>query len=113
MVAIAAFEVAEQAHLCRIYLASQGLNAHLKDENTIQWFWYLSGALGGVRLMVAQEDRDRAELLLREYRAPFAGECAPGFPPRFWPVILVLSLFVGAPCLLFGRRRRTGRRGDA
>ncbi len=64
MITIAKYSLPEQAHLARIKLEGQGIEAHVADENVIQWHWYLSNAIGGVRLLVAQEDEAAARACL-------------------------------------------------
>ena len=58
MTTIATFTQAEEAHLLRMRLESIGIQAFIKDENTIQADWLISNAIGGVRLQVADEDVD-------------------------------------------------------
>lgn len=56
MVAVATFSKPEEAHLLRMRLEAGGIQAFLRDENTIQVDWLYSNALGGVRVEVADED---------------------------------------------------------
>jgi hypothetical protein len=54
------------AHIVLGRLREDGINCHLKDENTITIDPLLSPALGGIKLMVAQSQVDRALELLEE-----------------------------------------------
>jgi hypothetical protein len=56
MVVVATFSKPEEAHLLRMRLEAGGIQAFLRDENTIQVDWLYSNALGGVRVEVADED---------------------------------------------------------
>lgn len=56
MVVVATFSKPEEAHLLRMRLEAGGIQAFLRDENTIQVDWLYSNALGGVRVEVAEED---------------------------------------------------------
>jgi hypothetical protein len=47
-------------------LQAEGINCHLKDEYTITIDPLLSPALGGIKVMVAHSQVDRALELLRE-----------------------------------------------
>lgn len=48
-------------------LDEEGINCHLKDEYTVTIDPFLSNAIGGIKLMVATEDVERAKSLLLEY----------------------------------------------
>jgi len=47
-------------------LEEQGINCHLKDEHTITIDPLLSPAIGGIKLMVAEPQADRARQVLKE-----------------------------------------------
>lgn len=49
-------------------LDSAGIVCFLADENIIRLDWFLSNALGGVKLLVRQEDAEAAEALLDQSR---------------------------------------------
>jgi hypothetical protein len=68
MVVVATFSKPEEAHLLRMRLEAGGIQAFIRDENTIQIDWLYSNALGGVRVEVAEEDEaaDR-ELLAADH----------------------------------------------
>jgi hypothetical protein len=54
------------AHIVLSKLQDSGINCHLKDEYTITIDPLLSPALGGIKLMVAAPQVDRALELLNE-----------------------------------------------
>jgi len=47
-------------------LQEQGINCHLKDEHTVTIDPLLSPAIGGIKLMVADTQVERAEEILKE-----------------------------------------------
>jgi hypothetical protein len=60
-----------QALIAKGALDSAGIRNFLADETMVRMDWFLSNALGGVKLMVAHEDLDAAkEALSREWEAP-------------------------------------------
>lgn len=103
MTTIATFLTPEDAHLFRSYLGSQGIEAFLLDEYVVQLFWYYSNTIGGVRVVVNEEDADAATSAHNSYMAVIREGPYPLNPVRAWPVVLVLSLILGAPFMLFGR----------
>jgi hypothetical protein len=54
------------AHIVLAKLQDSGINCHLRDEYTITIDPLLSPALGGIKLMVAESQLDRALELLAE-----------------------------------------------
>lgn len=72
-----------EAHLDRGRLESEGIQAIIADEHTIQMQWLYSNALGGVRLQVDEADAERAERVLSEDRSDVVDESlAPGQADR-------------------------------
>lgn len=53
------------AHLRMMHLQEQGINCWLKDENTVTIDPILSNAIGGIKLMVHEAQKERALGLLR------------------------------------------------
>jgi hypothetical protein len=104
MTTIATFTVPEEAHLFRTFLESRGIEGFVFDENFVQLFWHYSNAIGGVRLAVDDEDAEDAVAAYHEYMAALSAGPSPERPVRVWPAVALLSLIVGAPLLLFGRR---------
>jgi hypothetical protein len=54
------------AHIVLSMLQDAGINCHLKDEHTITIDPFLSPALGGIKLMVAGSQLERALELLEQ-----------------------------------------------
>ena len=50
-------------------LQEEGINCWLKDENTVTIDPILTNAVGGIKLMVAESQAERAFQLLREFRS--------------------------------------------
>jgi hypothetical protein len=65
-VEIRAYDNYIYAHIVLAKLRDADINCHLKDEYTITIDPLLSPALGGIKLMVAQSQVDRALELLEE-----------------------------------------------
>jgi hypothetical protein len=110
MTTVATFTVAEDAHLFRSFLESRGIESHVLDENVVQWFWHYSNALGGVRVVVDEEDVEKARAAYQEYMAALRDGPFPVGPVRAWPVVIVLSVAMAIPLLIFGRNVSQRRR---
>jgi hypothetical protein len=67
LLAIASFSKAEDAHLLRLRLEAGGVPAHVQDENTVTVNWMLSNAIGGVKVLIEEEDAERAREILAEH----------------------------------------------
>ncbi len=104
MITIATFTVPEDAHLFRTFLASRGIEGFVLDENFVQMAWYYSNAIGGVRLAVNVDDVEEARGIYQEYMAALRDGPYPVRPVRAWPVVILLSIAIGIPLLVFGRR---------
>ena len=105
MTTIATFTTPEDAHLFRMYLESEGLRGFLLDECFVQLFWYYSNTIGGVRVGVDDADSEAARDVFKSYMTALRDGPYPLNPVRAWPVVLLISLAVGAPLILFGRHR--------
>lgn len=106
MTTIATFTVPEEAHLFRTFLESRGIEGFVLDENVVQLFWHYSNAIGGVRVAVAEDDEDEASMFYEEYMTALRTGPYPEAPVRVWPAVALLSLLVGVPMLVFGRRTK-------
>ncbi|GAA5482631.1 putative signal transducing protein [Haloferula sargassicola] len=104
METIARFEVPEQAHLFRGWLGSRDIAATVLDEHVVQLFWHYSQAIGGVRVVVADEDAERAKTEFEAYRETLRRKPEEIPQAKVWPIVLVASLVFGFPLILFGRR---------
>ena len=63
---IITFIYPHEAHLAKGVLESEGLDVQIKDEMTAQVNNFYSTAIGGVKLLVRQEDAERAYNVLKE-----------------------------------------------
>lgn len=107
MIVLGRFDSPEEAHLLRSFLASRGIGSSLLDEHVSQLFWHYRYATGGVRLVLDDpEDLVAAELACDEYWSSLKAHPRVEAPAKVWPFVLLLSLIVGAPFLLFGREKR-------
>jgi hypothetical protein len=104
MTTIATFTTPEDAHLFRAYLGDQGIDSTLNDEYFVQLFWYYSNTIGGVRVVVDDSDVDDATGAYKTYMAALRDGPYPINPVRAWPIVVLISLIVGAPFILFGRQ---------
>jgi hypothetical protein len=113
MVTIAKFSKSEDAYLFRSFLDAQGIEAHIFDEHISQLFWHYTQAFGGIRVVVADEDAEQAEQLYVEYDESM--KTAPFVEPtvRAWPIVALVSLFMGVPVMLFGRKSKPDDNHDA
>ena len=104
MLTVARLETPEEAHLLRNYLEAEGITAFLFDEFTIQVAWYLSNAIGGVRIVVQEGDCGDALSAIGRYNKTLRSGSSPITEIRAWPIAAILSVLFGVPFLLFGRR---------
>ncbi|MBG7608329.1 MAG: DUF2007 domain-containing protein [Verrucomicrobia bacterium] len=104
MVTVARFYKGEEAYLFRSFLESEGISAHVFDEHVPQIHWLYTNAIGGIRVVVDDEDLDTAADLYKEYWERVATGDAVVGDVKAWPAVLLISIIVGMPFLLFGRR---------
>lgn len=81
LVTLRAYDNYITAHIVKAHLEAEGIRCYLKDENTIVMQWVWSNALGGIKLQVAQEDKEQAETLLADTEQAAAQERE---TPGFW-----------------------------
>lgn len=62
---VATFSQPVEAHLARTKLESEGIVCVVSDEYLVRVNWLLSNAVGGVKLLVAPWDEERARAILR------------------------------------------------
>ena len=101
---IARFYKSEDAHLFRSFLESKGISAHVFDEHTPQLHWLYTIAIGGIRVMVDPADAEKAAELYADYDQNIAKADVTSGEIRFWPVVILVSLFVSIPLFIFGRK---------
>ena len=68
LVVVATFQEPTQAHVARSLLESAGIRAALDGEYHIAMDWFVSNAMGGVKLIVHERDFETATWLLHEVR---------------------------------------------
>ncbi|MDB5253034.1 MAG: hypothetical protein JWP27_2203 [Flaviaesturariibacter sp.] len=57
------------AHIAKGQLEEEGIECWLKDEHLVSTTPFLTQAVGGIKLMVAEDDRDRTISILRQIDA--------------------------------------------
>ena len=60
LVELARFPSSAEASIVRCRLDAEGIRVKLDGEAMASWFWHLGSAIGGVRLLVDEDDIDRA-----------------------------------------------------
>lgn len=69
MTPVQTFPTAESAHLAAAYLGNAGIEANVIDERGFGGNLLGSTTPGGIRIEVAEEQKEEAERLLAEYDA--------------------------------------------
>ncbi|MFI5133162.1 MAG: DUF2007 domain-containing protein [Chitinophagales bacterium] len=67
-VPVVSFNEYIEANIILGRLQNEGINCWLKDENSATVTPFLSNAIGGIKLMVAESQEERAFQLLKEFR---------------------------------------------
>lgn len=104
MQTVAKFHKTEDAYLFRAFLESEGIPAHVFDENISQLFWHYTIAVGGVRVAVADEDAEQAAVIYKDYEQTLTAKPAAVGDVRYWPIVLLLTFLMSAPFMIFGRK---------
>lgn len=68
-VTVARLTTAPEAHIVRARLESEAIPAMIADEHLVTANWFLSNAIGGVRVQVPQSYTERANRILKELEA--------------------------------------------
>lgn len=63
-VTVGSFSTLVEAEMARNRLESEGIESHLSDGEAVTMVWAFASAMGGVKLLVAEEDAGRAKFLL-------------------------------------------------
>jgi rubrerythrin len=63
-----AFDYVADAELVKAKLESEGIQVVLKDANILQADPFIASAIGGVKVMVFREDREKAEEIYNDFR---------------------------------------------
>jgi len=64
-VTVAAYSQPIEAHLARAHLESEGIPCLVGDEHLVRVDWFLSNAVGGVKVLVPAWEAERARDVLR------------------------------------------------
>jgi hypothetical protein len=63
-----AFDYVADAEMLKAKLESEGIHVFLKDANILQADPFIASAIGGVKVMVYRQDRERAEEIYNSFR---------------------------------------------
>ena len=69
LVEAARYTTRVEAHLARLYLENEGVEAVLFDTESSNFYGYFGGVFMPIRLMVLDEDLHEARDLLKDYDA--------------------------------------------
>jgi hypothetical protein len=72
------FSYPAEAELARTVLTAAGIESSIRNENLIRIDWFLSNAVGGVKLMVRRSDLEQASELLASDAELTPGEVEEG-----------------------------------
>ncbi|MFY2508533.1 DUF2007 domain-containing protein [Vibrio pectenicida] len=64
MVVVARFSFPHEAHIAKTSLEAAGIESYIADEHTVNTQWLYSNAIGGVRLMIAEQHLEQASIIL-------------------------------------------------
>lgn len=64
LVIAGSFLFPHEAHIAKASLESEGIPARIDDEHTVNTNWLYAQAIGGVKVMVAPENLERAKTIL-------------------------------------------------
>jgi hypothetical protein len=67
LVKLASFATVEEAHLAKNALEAEGIRVFVEDEASVGLFWHLGGAMGGIKLLVMDDDVPRAQRVLDHF----------------------------------------------
>lgn len=73
LVTIATFDQVAQAYIAKNALEAAGIQASITDEETVGMLWTISTAVGGVKVIVREEDAERAVAVLENELGPDEG----------------------------------------
>lgn len=105
METVARFYKVEEAYLFRSFLESEGIAAHVFDEYTPQLHWLYTHAIGGIRVLVNEEDAQEAAELYKIYEENINTSPPAVGDVKAWPLVLLVSIFLGFPLYLLGRKK--------
>ena len=79
LITVATFDFRVEAEAHKLLLERVGVRAFLADDNLVGMDWFVSNAVGGAKLQVAQSDAKRATEILAQHRAAKT-KAQEGFP---------------------------------
>jgi len=68
LITIESYDLSYQAQLAKTELAAAGIQSWLADETLVSMDWFISNAVGGIKLQVSSEDADAAREILFEIK---------------------------------------------
>lgn len=104
METVVRFHKTEDAYLFRAFLESEGIPAYVFDENVSQLYWHYTIALGGVRVVVGNEDINKSTSIYKEYEKTLTAEPAAVGDVKYWPIALLVTFLMSVPFMIFGRK---------
>lgn len=104
METVARFPKAEDAYLFRSYLESEGISAHVFDEHNHRQFLISPLNTAWPRVVVADEDFEKAAGHFREYESRTPVAPALMVDGKFWPLAILATFMIGLPYLLLGKK---------
>ena len=69
LIILATFDLAFKAEMLRAALSDAGIKSELSDENIVTMDWLLSPAVSGIKVLVNENDAQRAVEVYREWEA--------------------------------------------
>jgi len=123
---VAAYSYLHEAEFARTSLEAEGIATFLENENLIRLDWLYMNALGGLRLLVRDEDAARAREILAQPESASISSESPETAAESCPscgsqstvatetrrrITHVLWLLTGVPWIRPGRRRRCANCG--
>lgn len=81
LVVVRAYTHVHEAHLARSVLEATGIQAFIANEHLVSMAWTYSNAIGGVQVVVPEEQAEEAARILQSVAGPLDGPLAPGPPP--------------------------------
>ena len=73
-VTVATFQSLPEAIACQMHLESEGLTVFLADAETVRADWFLSNAIGSVKVQVLDSQAENAATLLERVRHQHDGQ---------------------------------------
>src|SRR5262245_49028886 len=64
LVQVASFSYPQDAHLLKARLEAEGIPASIADEHSVMTNWLMQGAIGGVKVLVLENDVARAKVIV-------------------------------------------------